>query len=131
VATYSYIATRGAELDRARELIGGTKVADATDADPGEALRSDEDILAILAREGFTRGVAWLGAMLYADFAQQPVRITASGKSIDYANWLKAWDELAKPLRQQLAAQGQQPPPIPRPQPQIGLITAGTEHKLR
>lgn len=127
--TYTYSATRGSDLDRARELIGGTKIADATASDPGEALRSDEDIEAVLAREGFTRGVAWLGAMLYAEFAQQPVRITASGKTIDYSNWLKAWEELAKPLRAQLAAQGQRPPPAATPQ--IGIITAGTEHKLR
>jgi len=126
---YTYSATRGSDLDRARELIGGAKVVEATDADPGEALRSDADIEAVLAREGFQRGVAWLGAMLYAEFAQQPMRITASGKTIDYSDRLKAWDALAKPLRAQLASQGQRTPPPP--QVQIGQITAGTEHKLR
>lgn len=40
-ATYTYSASRGSDLDRARELLGGTKVADATASDPGEALQAE------------------------------------------------------------------------------------------
>jgi hypothetical protein len=124
--TYTYSAIRGSDLDKARELLGGCDVSS-----PEAALRSDEDIDAILAREGLHRGVAWLAAALYAEFAQQPVRITASGKTIDMSNWLKAWDELAKPLRDLLAMQGQRTPPTPTPH--IGLIVAGGDaaSKLR
>jgi hypothetical protein len=124
VATYTYSATRGSDLDRARELIGGCDISS-----PETALRSDEDIQAILAREGFQRGVAWLAAALYAEFAQQPVRITASGKTLDYSNWLKAWDELAKPLRELLAVEGQRQAPTPTPH--IGRIVAGDDAARR
>jgi hypothetical protein len=129
MTTFTYSASRGSDLDRARELLGGTKVADATADDPGEALRSDEDILAVLAREGFANGVAWLASGLYAEWAQQPSRITASGKTIDYSNLLKAWEKLSEPLRRQLATEGQRPPP--GPVAQIGQIVAGTTNQLR
>jgi hypothetical protein len=131
VATYTYSATRGSDLDRARELLGGTSVAEATADEPGEALRSDEDIQAILGREGFARGVAWLAAALYALFAQQPVRITASGKTIDYGDRLKAWDKLAAPLREALALAGEIPPPVPVRTARIGQITAGDDAARR
>jgi hypothetical protein len=124
MATYSYSASRGSDLDKARELLGGCDVSS-----PEAALRSDEDFQAILDREGLHRGVAWLAATFYAEFAQQPTRITASGKSIDWSNWLKAWDELAKPLRELLAAEGQRPSPTPTPR--IGLIAAGGDAASR
>lgn len=129
MATFSYSAERGSDLDRARELLGGTKVADATDDDPGEALRSDEDIQAVLNREGFARGVAWMAAGLLAEWAQQPVRITVSGKTIDYSNLLKAWETLSEPLRKQLAGDGQAARSTAGTR--IGQLTAGTDYRVR
>jgi hypothetical protein len=118
--TYSYSASRGSPLDKARELLGGTDVSS-----PESALRPDEDFQDIIGRDSFAHAVAWMAAMFFAEFAQQPVRITASGKTIDWSNWLKAWDALAEPLRAQLATQGQRVPPTPTPQ--IGRIAAGDD----
>jgi hypothetical protein len=125
--TYSYSAARGSDLDKARELLGGCDISS-----PEAALRSDEDIQAILDREKLNRGVAWLAAALYAEYAQQPVRVSlVSGLTVDYSDRIDAWDKLAAPLRALLAAQGQRQPPTPMPR--IGRIAAGDDaaNKLR
>jgi hypothetical protein len=135
VAAYTYSASRGGDLDRARELLGDTPLedADGDTLDEELALRSDEQIVAILAREGFTRGVAWLAAALYAENAQQPVRITSAGDSFDLSNLLKAWDALAAPLRAELATLGEVAAATPVRLARIGPITAGADsaRKLR
>ena len=129
--TYTYDAARGSDRDKARELLGDAPVdaPGSTTLDADLALRSDEDMDAILAREGFARGVAWLAAGLYAEFAQQPSRISASGKTIDYADRLKAWEALAAPVRALVGGQGERPPP-PR-QAKVDVIAAGTSTRSK
>lgn len=126
MATYTYSATRGGDLDRARELLGDTPLedADGDTLDEALALRSDEQIQAVLDREGFARGVAWLAAALYAEYAQQPVRTSVSGLSVDYSDRLEAWNLLAAPLRAVLAGEGERPPPARAVR--VGLLTNPT-----
>lgn len=100
--TYTYDATRGNDIDKARELLGLVNVASAD-----TALRDDETIEAVLSREGFDRGVAWLAAGLYAEYAQQPVSVTLpSGLSVNFGALLKAWDRLSAALSADVAGDG-------------------------
>lgn len=87
------------DLDKARALLGDTVVEPAADA-----LLSDEHILAVLAMEGsFALGLAWLADELVAQFAQEPVKVSISGVSVDYSARITAWQTLATRMRTKAA----------------------------
>lgn len=90
----SYDEEQPTDLDKARGLLGDTTV------EPEErALHSDEHITAILARDGFLRGVAFLADELVTRIGQQPVRIADDGSSIDFSARIPAWSALASRMR--------------------------------
>lgn len=85
--TFTFTGNLNTALDRIRDVIGDTNAADA--------LRTDERINAAIAQYGEDGAIAWLANSLVAEFAQQPVRVTSDGQSIDYSERVKAWQQLA------------------------------------
>ena len=120
----TYDPVRGSDLDRARELLGITDVST-----PDTAVRTDQAITAILAREGFARGVAWIAQMLYTEFAQQPTRLSDSGQTIDFSDRLAGWGALAAGLQRQLSTTAAQQGGADTAggAPLIGRIAAGSD----
>lgn len=97
-ATYNELLLT--DVDRARSLLGDTTVEPAEDA-----LHSDEHIVAVLDQEGSLAGaVAYLADELVTRFAQEPVKITKDGRSLDYSARIPAWQALATRMRTAVAA---------------------------
>ena len=116
----TYDPARGADLDRARELLGllGGFLT----------VRTDAAMLAVLAREGYVNGVAWLAAGLYAEYAQNPTSLSSSGESVSFGNLLTVWARLSARVLAGVAD------PLPLPGagvPQSGLISAGAGRASR
>jgi hypothetical protein len=95
----SYDEEQPTDLDRARGLLGDTTVEPET-----SALHSDEHIEAVLTREGYALGVAFLADELVTRIGQQPVRIADDGSSIDFSARIPAWQSLATRMRAVAAA---------------------------
>lgn len=95
----SYDEEQPSDLDRARGLLGDTTVEPET-----SALHTDEHIEAILARDDFYLGVAFLADELVARIGREPVRIAADGSSLDFSARIPAWEKLAGRMRAAAAA---------------------------
>lgn len=90
----SYNEEQPTALDKARGLLGDTTVEPET-----QALHSDEHIEAILARDGFDLGVAFLADELVTRIGREPVRISDDGSSLDFSARIPAWSALATRMR--------------------------------
>src|SRR4051812_35754580 len=90
----SYDEEQPTNLDKARGLLGDTTVEPES-----RALHSDEHIEAILTRDGFLLGMAFLADELVARIGQQPVRIADDGSSLDFSARIPAWTALATRMR--------------------------------
>lgn len=75
------------DRDRARATLGDTSASDW--------LHTDDHINAVLTWKGsLDAAVAFLAGELIARFAQEPVRKTAQGESLDYSDRLKSWQAI-------------------------------------
>jgi hypothetical protein len=101
VAAYTYNDELVTSIDHARSLLGDTAVTPGTTTIPEvDAYLSNEAIQAALTLyPPFALGVAFLADSLRARFAQEPVRVTLSGISVDFTERAAYWDALAKRLR--------------------------------
>ena len=95
----SYNEEQPSNLDKARGLLGDTTVEPET-----RALHSDEHIEAILVRDGFDLGVAFLADELVTRIGREPVRIADDGSSVDFSARIPAWEKLATRMRAAAAA---------------------------
>ena len=95
----SYDEEQPTDLDKARGLLGDTTVEPET-----SALHSDEHIAAILDRDGFLLGVAFLADELVTRIGREPVKIAADGSSLDFSARIPAWSALAGRMRSQAAS---------------------------
>jgi hypothetical protein len=114
--------------DRVRANLGDT------DVEPDEnALHTDAHMDAVLAAYGEALGQSALAHELWARHAQDPSSVGLTGLSVSFANLLEVWAELAKPwlAYQQRLAADTTATLTPARKAQIGVITAGTVHKLR
>lgn len=102
----TYDETLPTAKDRARALLGDTAVTPGTTTIPDDdALLSDGHIAAVLALlTTFEAAVAWLADELVARFAQDPVRVSLTGLSVDYSARIPAWQALAAQMRATAAA---------------------------
>jgi hypothetical protein len=114
--------------DRVRANLGDTDVVPAENA-----LHTDEHMDAVLTAYGEALGQSALAHELWARFAQDPSSVGLTGLSVSFANLLEVWAELAKPwlAYQQRLAGDTTATLTPARKVQIGVITAGTVHKLR
>lgn len=84
----AYDDTLPTDKDRVRAILG--------DTDTSDELLTDAHIEAVLTAEGsVSAAVAWLADALVARFAQDPVRITADGVTLDYSRRIPVWQSLA------------------------------------
>lgn len=95
----SYDEEQPSDLDRARGLLGDTAVEPET-----SALHSDEHIEAVLTREGYALGVAFLADELVTRFGREPIKIADDGSSLDFSGRIPAWTALATRMRALAAA---------------------------
>lgn len=95
----SYDEAQPTDLDKARGLLGDTTVDPET-----SALHSDEHIDAILTRDGFLLGVAFLADELVTRIGREPVKIASDGSSLDFSARIPAWQTLAGRMRAEAAA---------------------------
>lgn len=99
------------DLDRARSMTGDTTVEPEEDA-----LHSDEHIEAVLTAEGsLAAAVAYLADELVARFAQEPVRMSDDGSTIDFSARIPVWQALATRMRATVAAASEAAATMPRP----------------
>jgi hypothetical protein len=95
----SYDEEQPTDLDKARGLLGDTTVDPET-----SALHSDEHIEAILDRDGFLLGVAFLADELVTRIGREPVKIASDGSSLDFSARIPAWQSLGGRMRAQATA---------------------------
>lgn len=91
----SYDNTLPTAIDRMRHSLG--------DTDMTAPLRQDETYEALLATYSETEATAVMAEALAAEYAQQPVRITDEGTTVDWSDRVKTWLALAARLRAALA----------------------------
>ena len=94
----TYDETLPTDKDEARSLLGDNVVTPGTTT-VAKPLRSDEHINAVIAKKGFYLGVAFIADGLVTQFAQQPVKLSESGSSIDMSAQIPAWQALASRMR--------------------------------
>lgn len=100
--TATYDETLPTDKDKARSLLGDT------DVEPdANALHSDEHITAVLALEGsLNAAVVYLAKELIAKYAQEPIKITEQGRTIDLSERLRAWRGIVQDLQSQVSGGG-------------------------
>jgi hypothetical protein len=75
-------------LDRIRDILG--------DTDKTSPLRTDARIEAAISYAGSENAaIGWIARSLVAEFAQQPVRVSLTGLSVDYSARIPYWQTLA------------------------------------